>query len=594
MTKHISILGLEGSDASAITDTLPSILAGELNTTVASAGDVFQIIANDQDICGPDFFPRPLPWQVRVAGWARKCAKHAANNKKWYPVFKFLHMFFQDAATYRIVQKTVPKLFISNGNAVLSSFGRQDNYFSAGTDAIETEVRSIRECFSHAFYYLLVGGKLTPAVEKRFPKIAQMRSFSEKVRFFGCRGLWLPDLVIFLDSSPVQAIRRIASRGTSIDGNENIADLEQARQSYLNSLKVFQEYRGGPGSVHIIHVDDLSIDQIIRAIVNIIKEHTVSLSFERQNHTPALGTTKAKLDNRTTMIAKASHLRYVFSYLIGKFSRGAWREPLFLFSRSGRQFLNQGYSAQVMRTIYDHDPEKSGLLERVFQNYPLHHAVYNRLQILEKQMEKIIRRKLTEYGEVTILTAPSGFSYDIFKPIENIAVTSPNLMGRIKLFASDLDPTGAIEPELVDRAKRLGISFTFIKGDLSSNMVRKSIQENGPFDIVLFVGLSTWLPKHPLLAHLRWVRRFMEWDSILISDCFTADAYALSGSYIGYKAHYYSPSLYIRLLEYCGFDGEMAVIKSGSNGINHVVTTCPRYSLERTILRSTEEVVAFK
>jgi len=594
MTKHISILGIDGSGKSTIADALPIILSGELTTTVASAGDVFKIIANDQDICGPDFYPRSLPWQVCIAGWARKIAKRAVNNKKLYPVFKFLHMFFQDSATHRISQKTEPDLFISDGNAVLSSFGRQDNYFSAGTDANETEVRNFRECYSHAFYYLLVGGKLPLMVKKRFPKIKQMRSFSDKARYLGCRGLWLPDLVIFLDISPAQAMRRITARGKPIDGHENIADLEQARRSYLNSLKVFQEYRGGPGSVHIIHVDDLSIDQIIRSIVNIIREHTVSLSVKSQNNTPTLGTTEVLLDNRSAMIAKASHLRYVFSYLLGKFSRGAWREPLFLFSRSGRQFLNQGYSASVMKTIYTHDPKKSGLMERVFHYYPLHRAVYDRLQILEKQMEKIIRRKLTEYGEVTIFTAPSGFSYDIFKPLENIAVTSPNLMGRIKLFASDLDPTGVIEPELVDRAKQLGILFTFIKGDLTSNLVRQSIQKNGPFDIVLFVGLSSWLPKHPLLSHLRWVRRFMEWDSVLVTDCFTADAYALSGSYIGYKAHYYSPSLYTRLLEYCGFDGEMAVVESGCNGINHVVTTCPRYSLERTMLRSTDEVVASK
>jgi deoxyadenosine/deoxycytidine kinase len=594
MTMHISILGIDGSGKSTITDTLPSILAGELNTTIGSAGDVFKIIANDQDIYGPDFCPRALPWQVRVAGWARKIAKRAVNNKKWYPVFKFLHMFFQDAAACQIAQKINPQLFISDGNAVLSSFGRQDNYFSDIEEVNRTETRSILECYSHAFYYLLVGGKLTTAVKKRFPKIEQMRSFSKKASLLGCRGLWLPDLVIFLDISTAQAIRRINARGKPIDRHENLADLEQARQGYLNSLKVFKEYRGGPGSVHSIHVDDLSTDQILRSIVNIIKEHTVSLPIVGQNSLSALGTTALKLDSRSAMIVKVSHLRYVFSYLIGKFTRGAWREPLFLFSRSGRQFLNQGYSASIMKSIYDHDPEKSGIMERVFQNYPLHRAVYDRLQILTKQMEKIIRRKLSEYGEVTIFTAPSGYSYDIFKPLENIADTSPDLMRRIKLFASDLDPKGAIEPELSDRAKQLGISFSFIKGDLTSNTIRKSVQKNGPFDIVLFVGLSSWLPKHPLISHLRWVRQFMEWDSILVTDCFTADAYALSGSYIGYKAHYYSPSLYSRILEYCGFDGEAAVVESGSNGINHVVITCPRYSLERTMLRSTDEVVAIK
>jgi hypothetical protein len=590
MTRHISILGIDESENNTIIESLTAILAGELNTTVASVGDTFRIIANDQDICGPDFYPRSLPWQVRAALIAQKIAKRLENNKKWHPVFKYMHKFFQDAAAYRIAYKYTPDLCISDGNAVLSSFG-QANDNSINVDSDEYEQRSIRECYSHAFYYLLVGGKLSSVVKKRFPKIDKIRSLSQKAQMFGCQGLWLPDLVIFLDSSPVDAMRRLIGGEKRIDSHENMADLMHARQRYLNSLKVFQDYRGGPGSVHIIHVDDLSIDQVLRTIINIIREFHVSLPVNNKAEMKSNDTLKEKHKSHAALRAKFSPGRYLFSYFLGKMKYGSWREPLFFFSRSGRQFLNHGYSASVIKTIYDHDSQKSGLMESFFHNYPLHYAVQERLQILTKQMQKIIRRKIFEYGEITIFTAPSGFSYEIFQPLENIAISSPHLMGRIKLVASDFDPAGAIEPELMNRAKRLGISCTFIKGDLTSTAVRKSIQTFGPFDIVLIVGLSNWIPKRPLLSHLRWVRRFMEWDSVLVTDCFTPAAYALSGSYIGYKAHYYSPVLFTKILDYCGYDGDRAVVESGNNSINHVMITCPQYSLEQAMLRPLSDTV---
>ncbi len=50
---------------------------------------------------------------------------------------------------------------------------------------------------------------------------------------------------------------------------------------------------------------------------------------------------------------KAINHRYVTHYLMAKAFSGAWREPTFFFSGLGRLFLKEGYSAGVMRAIYN-------------------------------------------------------------------------------------------------------------------------------------------------------------------------------------------------------------------------------------------------
>ena len=112
--------------------------------------------------------------------------------------------------------------------------------------------------------------------------------------------------------------------------------------------------------------------------------------------------------------------------------------------------------------------------------------------------------------------------------------------------------------------------------DLTSEDVRVGFEKDGPYDIALFVGLSSWLPKPETLSHLRWLREHLREDGLLVTDCFTAGAYALAGCYAGYKAQYYSPGSYRMLLDYCGFDGLGAMVESGADRINHVLIASPR------------------
>jgi hypothetical protein len=79
-----------------------------------------------------------------------------------------------------------------------------------------------------------------------------------------------------------------------------------------------------------------------------------------------------------------------------------------------------------------------------------------------------------------------------------------------------------------------------------------------------------------MLDHLRWIRKSLREDGLLLTDSFTPEAYALSGRYVGYKANYYEPEVYRALVDYCGFDGLGADVESGRDRINHVLIASPR------------------
>ena len=111
---------------------------------------------------------------------------------------------------------------------------------------------------------------------------------------------------------------------------------------------------------------------------------------------------------------------------------------------------------------------------------------------------------------------------------------------------------------------------------MTDGEMRRRFEEKAPYHMVLFVGLSAWLPKPGVLDHLRWVRGNLHEDGLLITDSFTPEAYALSGRYAGYKANYYEPEVYRALVDYCGFDGMGADVESGRGRINHVLIASPR------------------
>jgi len=566
MSLHVCILGIDGSGKSTIATALPVILSAEHGLVVGSASESFRIVAPDQDHLASGFCPDGLPIVARLSLKLRRLAKRFVDHHNFYTVFKLAHMLSQDSAAEALVQRHSSQVFVSDGNAFLSATGRAGNYLrAASTDRANTTAPEEKDL--QAVFANILDDKPVPVESaQRLPSLSKGKLIYKLTRLLRLRTAWLPDVVIFLDVSPELALKRIRSRGGKIDKHENLADLTQAREMYLKTVQAFQAYRT-QHCVHVIRVDELSLGETLQAVSKALRPHLSSADFAGQSTSP-LGTTDLADE---TIRGKTLNHRYLFRYLLLKCFSGAWREPTFFFSELGRLFLKEGYSAGVMRVIYDRDEKDYGLLDRVFLEYSLHRAVYDRLQILVSRIEPELEARLASGDEIRIFTAPSGFAYDLFRPLEAIARRDPEAMKRVHVTAADLDPHGALHEELTARAHRLGIRFTFHRGDITDASFNERLAEAAPFDVALFVGLSSWLPKPQTLRHLAWLRNNLAEGGLLVTDCFTPEAYALSGRYIGYKANYYTPDVYKAMLDFCGFDGLNADVESGRDQINHVV-----------------------
>jgi broad-specificity NMP kinase len=574
MTLHVCILGIDGSGKSTVTAALPTILAAEAGLVTGSAGEDFMVCAPDEDHLAPGFHPEGLPLSARLSRRLKGRAKQLVDHRKLYPLAKVAQLVCQDAAAQALGRRGRADVIISDGNAVLSAAGRAANYLRAASDG----GASLRqppgtEDLAAAFSYVLDGHPLPPDAGSRLPRLQKARALYRLLSLSGLRGVWLPDAVVFLDLPPETAVERIASRGKKVDRHENPADLAQARQMYVQSIEAYERYRSA-GITCRVEIQGLSPGEVVAEVVEKLlpglRRHEAQ---ERGRREARLGTSEhAGQEVKKTALDP----RYLVRYLIAKAHRGAWREPTFVLSRLGRLLLEEGYSAGVMREIYERDERRDGILDRIFLEYPLHRAVYDRLQILTREVEGRIETRLATGEEVNIFTAPSGFAYDVFRPLENIVRRGTRLADRVRLVAADLDPHGEMERELEARAEALGIRFSFVRGDMTEAATRRRFEEEAPFDLALFVGLSAWLPKPGTVEHLRWLRKNLSEKGVLVTDCFTPDAYALSGRYVGYKASYYEPDVYRVLADYCGFEGRTASVESGRDGINHVVSIRPR------------------
>lgn len=566
MTLHVAVIGIDGSGKSTLSRALPMALSAECGVVAGAAGDEHWVFGPDQDHMAPGFHPRGLPHAARIARLCQRLAKRVTANLRLYPYLKLAHLMFQDDAAISVARRYGCDVMVSDCNLVLSATGRGSNYRSAATHSGAPRQRSRVEDLVAMFAFLLEGKPMPEDSARRLPSLEAAGFVARLARTFGFDGVWLPDIVIFLDVDPGVALERINTRGAVRDRHENIADMTRARESYLKALGALKAYRPAT-TVCVLDVSGSEPREVLAGAVAAVRPR-IDLHKARAG-AGVLGTSRQSTARR---VASAG---YLFRYLVPSFFAGAWREPFFPLTRIGRRLLREGYSAGVMTDIYDAAGSRQGRLERIYLDYPLHRAVHERLDILTSNIEQELTWRLEQHERVRIFTAPSGFAYDLFRPLEAIARSRPELMRRVELIASDLDPHGELEQPLRHRAERLGIDLHFVTGDLTAPEMRARLADFGQFDVALFVGLSSWLPRGSSMRHLRWLGGNLRHDGLLVSDCFSAAAYSLGGRQLGYRAHYYSPALYRCLLDYCGFEGAKVEIESGRNRINHVLIAEP-------------------
>lgn len=559
MTTHVAVLGIDGSGKSTVAQTLPALAAARLGVRAASAGAEFAVSCPDQDLAGNAVGARGLPVAARVAPALRRVAKRSAGIAWLYPALKLLQMLVQDLAARRLARRYRADVVFSDGNALLCAAGRWANY--PGGRSAERVVELL--AFVH-------GGPL-PAGARGWHAL-RLRALRLAVRCGRALGLdptWLPDVAVLLDVPPAVALARIAARGASRDRHENAPDLSQARDGYRDAL--FALEREGVLQIRLLSSASWSVGVTCERALDAVAPRLAPAGAGATGADDVLGTSAATRRAPWRRVLRLEYLAYVLSEL----RHGAWREPFFLASRHGRALLREGYSAGVMGRIYDQDRRPPGALDRVFLGYPLHRAVHDRLHLLVDVLERELVLRLGHARGVRILSAPCGTAEDLFRALERIAARGHVALSRVHVVAADLDPHGELRAAIRDRAGALGVVVDFVRCDLTDPASRERLGA-APFDLALFVGLSSWIDKPSLLAHLAWLHGALRPSGVLVTDCFGAASYARSGWMAGYRASYYDPRVYAALLDACGFDGRSIETAAGRDRLNHVLVARPR------------------
>jgi hypothetical protein len=290
---------------------------------------------------------------------------------------------------------------------------------------------------------------LAAVIARSTPGLALMRGLRRLDRWLRLGLTELPDAVIFLDVAPETALARLIAKGAPLDQHENIHDLATARTMYQGVAELFRR-RCGDARVAVIDVTALSLGEVIRRAVAFVR--TLPLHPRCPARARArLGTTEQELSRGSAVLKKVLSYRYLVRYALPNLHRGSTHELTFPLSSLGRQLLRDGYSAGMMRAIYLQEGQRYGLLDRVCLAYPLHRAVYHRLLILRRAIKQELCRRLGQVSSgaaLKILTAPSGYAFDLFQPLGRLASMSRGAHLPLHILASDLDPDGQIEAAL--------------------------------------------------------------------------------------------------------------------------------------------------
>jgi thymidylate kinase len=592
MRLYISIIGIDGSGKSTVIPPLTNLITAELGLTTIAVGDDCWGKTPQEDLFRPGFTPDGELFSTRLGRLFRRAAKANTAHRRLYPLLKLAQLALQERTVRGLGANYQPDIILSDGNLLLSAAGRAINYVDAKAISVARVIPRNSLPYIEALYnYVFMNRFLPQKVVQAIPGLKVMRWLRWFDQQFKLDLLRLPDAVIFLDVAPATALARLRAGGETLDHHENLRDLAQAQAMYRGVVEFFRR-RQGDKNVAVIDVTTRSIGQTLEQMVEFVRELTPPKK-KRERSRGLLGTSNGEISKTSAILKKALSYQYLVRYTLPNLHRGSAYELTFPLSKLGRTFLKEGYSARMMRAIYLQKKQRHGLLDRIFLDYPIHQAVYHRLQVLNQVVEIELRQRLEKrsMGEIIkVMTAPSGYAFDLFQPLQRLSQSDWAGLKPMYILASDFDPNGDIEDELERAAEAVDVGLGFVRGDLTSAEMEKIFKRLGPYDMIFFVGFSCWLPKTHLVSHLKLIRHLLAPDGVFFTDCFTPQAFALSGKYVGYKANYYTPREFTHILVYCGFNPANVTWTSEPTGINHVCVsrdTAPSWAVRPRYIQET-------
>ncbi len=559
MHMSVSLIGIDGTGKSTLTPLVARLVSAECGLRSLAVGESCWGFTPEEDLFQPNFNPLGLPLSAHLEPWFHRTTKAVNHNRKLYPPLKVMQMALQSQTAKALAKKYQADVVFKDGDLLLSSAGRAINYLdrqSGSIDKIDIEMLA---------NYIMRGQAPPKDIRQAIPGLSLMRRLKQLDQSAKWNLLTYPDAIIFLKINPRTALNRLVLSNQRLDYHENLLDLNDAQTMYENVVHFFAKQKG-QDRILTLDVTHNSIEQSLKYIVDFIRTLSIQPQKNRRQK-KHLGISQQKITKPQTLFKKALNRRYLFNYLFPNLHRGGFQELTFILSKPGRQFLAEGYSAKIMRLIYQQDQHTYNWLERCFFDYPLHQAVANRFSLLKQFIQHSLEHlnQPQRQTPLKILSAPCGYSLDL---LETLPQTTPPSDTRLVL--SDLDPTNDIQTTLRAAQQSQNFVLDFIQGDLTTLRIRDQLEEQGPYDLILFIGLSSWIAKPDLLKHLKLLHHLLAPGGILLTDCFTPQSYALSGQYIGYQASYYDRKSFSHLLSYCGFDTAQLIWHSEEQEINHL------------------------
>jgi hypothetical protein len=240
VTIHVAILGIDGSGKSAIVSALPGALSSTLGVVAGSAGEDFRVTAPGEDLVSPSFQSHRLPWAARLAALAGRRAKRG-GDRRGMSYYELARRILKDGAARALAARYDVDVFVSDGNALLSAAGWGGIPLREG--AGDATPRPEAEDLLAVFRCILEDVPLPQESAKRLPAVERAKALQRLASWAGLDGLWLPDMLLFLDLPPEEALDRLVERGGEGDGRESAGALELAQESHRKTLEAFAACR---------------------------------------------------------------------------------------------------------------------------------------------------------------------------------------------------------------------------------------------------------------------------------------------------------------------------------------------------------------